>query len=111
MQKINKYRIVLCNCGDEKEAHLIAEALVNQGLAACVNIISGVESVYLWKGKVEKEREITLLIKTDAKKIDSIESLIEELHSYDVPEIITLPLMESSKKYLEWLEGELKFGK
>jgi periplasmic divalent cation tolerance protein len=97
-------RIVLVTCGTLAEARRIAQAAVGKRLAACVNIIlSPVESVYTWKGKVEKAREYLLVMKTTAKCLAELEKEVERSHSYDVPEFIALPITEGSTKYLSWL--------
>lgn len=96
--------VVVTNCGSAKEARRIARALVERRLAACVNAVSApVESVYRWKGKVEKAMEFALLIKTTRARFSAVERVIRELHSYDVPEIIALPVAAGSKDYLKWL--------
>ena len=96
--------VVISTCGSMKEARRLANALVNARLAACVNIVkSPVESVYRWKGRVERAREFLLLIKTTKKRFVALKREIERLHSYDVPEIIALPIESGSAKYLQWL--------
>jgi periplasmic divalent cation tolerance protein len=82
--------IVFCTVKDMDEGEKIAKALVTEHLAACVNIISGVRSIYHWKGKIEDESEVMLLIKTSADLFASLEEQIHKLHSYDVPEIIAI---------------------
>jgi periplasmic divalent cation tolerance protein len=79
--------------------------VVGEQLAACVNIVlSPVESLYRWKGKVERAREYLLVMKTTSKRLAALENEVKRLHSYDVPEFIALPITEGSKKYLLWLE-------
>jgi periplasmic divalent cation tolerance protein len=96
--------VVVTNCGSEKEARRIARALVERRLAACVNTFSApIESVYRWKGKIETAKEFTLLVKTTRARLPAVDSAIRELHSYDVPEIIALPIAAGSKDYLAWL--------
>jgi periplasmic divalent cation tolerance protein len=100
----NRKIIVLTNCGSAKEARRIAKALVDRRLAACVNTVTApIESVYRWKGKVEKAKEYLLLIKTSRARFSAVERAIHELHSYEVPEIIALPIVAGSRDYLSWL--------
>ncbi len=84
----------------------MAEALVESKLAACVNLLSGIQSVYRWEGKVETAREVLLLIKSTAARFDELRDRITELHSYDTPEVIALPITAGSDKYLDWIRGE-----
>ena len=96
--------VVLVTCGSEEEAAKIANSLVEERLAACVNIISPVRSIYRWEGKIWDEREWMLMIKTQKKRFEDLEKKIKSLHSYAVPEIIALPVVEGSASYLKWLE-------
>jgi periplasmic divalent cation tolerance protein len=96
--------IVLVTCGSMREAKRLAGALVEARLAACVNISTApVESVYRWKGRVERAREFLLLVKSTRKRFAALRREIERLHSYDVPEIIGLPIANGSAGYLRWL--------
>lgn len=95
--------IVLTNTGSQEEARKIAQALLNRKLAACVNIIPGVESTYWWKGKIETAPEWTLLIKTVRGNFDAICTAIRELHSYDLPECIAIRIDDGSEQYLNWI--------
>jgi len=97
-------RIVLTTAGSEKEAHQIARALVERRLAACVNVLPQIESVYRWQGEVESAREWLLIIKTRAEKFAAVRDAILELHSYEVPECIVLQIEDGSPTYLQWLE-------
>ena len=81
----------------------IAGALVDAGLAACVNIIPGVRSVYRWQGKICDEEELLLLIKTTAARFDEVRRLIRSLHTYQVPEVISLPIGAADRDYISWL--------
>jgi periplasmic divalent cation tolerance protein len=98
--------IVLSTCGSIREAHEIAGDLVQWRLAACVNIVP-VTSFYRWKGKVMKERECLLIIKTDSKIFSKLRRRILALHSYEVPEIVSLKIDRGSQPYLAWMDGEL----
>ena len=95
--------IVLVTCGSEEEAVKISNALVEERLAACVNLISPVRSVYRWEEKIWDEKEWLLIIKTQRKRFQEIETRVKSLHSYSVPEIISLPIVEGSSSYLNWL--------
>jgi periplasmic divalent cation tolerance protein len=96
-------RIVLSTAGSEEEARKIACELVERGLAACVNIVPQIESVYRWQGKIESSRESLLLIKTTVDQFEKVRDAISELHSYDLPECIALAIEDGSPEYLRWL--------
>lgn len=96
-------RIVLSTAGSEEEARKIARHLVEQRLAACVNIVPQLESIYRWQGKVESAREWLLLIKTTSKQFEEVRDAIRELHSYDLPECIAVAIEDGSPEYLRWL--------
>jgi len=98
-----RYRVVFVTCGSVAEARNIGRAVVEKKLAACANIVSGVESIYRWKGKVERAREVLVIIKTSATRLRELEREVKRLHSYDVPEFIALPIVAGSKDYLEWI--------
>jgi periplasmic divalent cation tolerance protein len=98
--------LIITNCPDEEVANAIALALVEEKLAACVNILPRVQSVYGWQGAVESASEIPLLIKTTAACYGALESRIGELHPYDIPEIIAVPITRGLPAYLNWLAGE-----
>lgn len=95
--------IVFCTCENHAQAMQIAEALVNARLAACVNLLPPVQSIYRWQGKVETAAEVLLLIKTTRDQFPALEERIQQLHTYDTPEIIAVPIIEGSEKYLSWL--------
>jgi len=99
--------IVFVTTPDKDEAHSLAETLVFERLAACVNIIPAIESVYRWEGKITKDQEIVLLIKTTENRYAELEQRIQELHSYTTPEIIALKIERGSQAYLEWLTGSV----
>jgi periplasmic divalent cation tolerance protein len=102
-----EFQIVLSTCGDRDTAERIAHRLVEQHLAACVNILPGVQSVYRWQGAVQSESEVLLLIKTKATLIEGVQSTIASLHSYEVPEFLVLPISGGSPAYMAWLEASL----
>ncbi len=99
--------MVLMTAGSREEAARLADVLVVARLAACVQILPGVESVYHWQGKVERAPEILLLAKTTQENFAALESLVRSLHSYETPEIIALPITEISAPYLEWLTANV----
>jgi periplasmic divalent cation tolerance protein len=96
-------RIVLSTAGSEEEARKIARYLVEHRLAACVNILPQVESIYRWEGKVESSREWMLLIKTTAEQFEKVRDAIRTLHSYKLPECIAVAIEDGSPEYLRWL--------
>lgn len=95
--------LVFSTAGSEAEAANIAHALVGRRLAACVNIVPRIQSVYRWKGEIENAEEFLLLIKTTAALLDKLRLTIRELHSYDVPELIAIPITAGSEEYLKWM--------
>lgn len=99
--------VVLCTCGTEEEAGRIARRLVEKRLAACVNVFTGLRSIYRWRGQVEDAREVLMVIKSRRGLFDALRVEIETAHSYEVPEVIALPVVEGSQGYLAWLEAEL----
>ncbi|WP_224412709.1 divalent-cation tolerance protein CutA [Oscillatoria salina] len=97
-----RYGVVLVTASTKKEAENIASALVEAKLAACVSL-TAVNSIYTWQGKVNSEEEWQLIIKSDLALFPVLEAKIKELHSYEVPEIIALPLIAGSQSYLQWI--------
>ena len=109
MPRATPYRIVLVNCGSLSEARKIARALIEKHLAACVNILTApVESLYTWKGKLERSREHLLFIKTAAKHLKALEREVLRLHSYETPEFLVLPIAAGSSGYFNWMREVLK---
>ena len=96
-------RIVLTTAGSQEEAHKIAHALVERELAACVNIVPQIESIYRWQGKVESASEWLLIIKTQVGLFERVRNAIKELHSYELPECVMLEVAGGDKEYLNWL--------
>jgi periplasmic divalent cation tolerance protein len=94
---------IYCTCPDEGTAVSIAETLVNEGLAACVNIIPATRSVYRWKGSTESATEALLMIKTTAGNYEKIEKRVVQLHPYELPEVIGVPIIAGLEPYLKWL--------
>jgi periplasmic divalent cation tolerance protein len=98
-------RVVLfITTADKKQAQDIASALVAKRLAACVNIIQGVESVFRWQGKLDQQKECLLIVKSKKPLIPKLIKLVKSLHSYEVPEIIAFPIIAGNKDYLDWLD-------
>ena len=97
------FRLVLTTAGSDEQAETIARALVEANLAACVNIVHRVCSVYRWQGRVTREEEMLLLIKTSTRHFEAVRRAIRELHTYEVPEILALPIDEGDPDYLGWL--------
>jgi len=101
--------VVLVTCANAAEARRIARALVQKKLAACVNVLPPpVHSVYRWKGQVESARECFLVIKTSRRRFAALQKEIVRLHSYEVPEVIALPIAAGSAKYLAWLAESVR---
>ncbi len=95
--------VVLMTAANREEANQIAEILVGARLAACVQILPEIESVYRWQGEVQREKEILLLAKTTRSRFDELESKVRAMHSYETPEIIAVPITAASEPYLKWL--------
>ena len=100
-------RIVLTTCGSEEEAERIARYLVENMLAACVNIVHRIRSIYRWNNKVESATEWLLVVKTTARNFDQVRDSVRGLHSYEVPECISLPVDDGSTAYLQWIEDSV----
>lgn len=99
--------VVLTTCASVEEAEKIARALVSKKMAACVNVLPSVRSIYRWKGEVEDAQETQLVIKSSRGLFDQVRAEIEKLHSYELAEVIALPIVDGSDGYLEWLGREL----
>ena len=97
--------VVLVTVSSESEAKTIAHTLVEERLAACVNIIPGLTSIYRWEGNICEDRELLLVIKTQGQKVVALRERIVHLHSYAVPEVIALAIADGSARYLEWLDS------
>lgn len=98
--------LILCNTPDEACAEHIARTLVERQIVACVNVMAACQSVYRWQDTLETTREIPLLIKTRAERYAAVEAAIRELHPYEVPEIIALPVTAALPAYLDWVRQE-----
>ena len=99
--------VVLMTAGSSEEAERIADALVAEMLAACVNVLPGVISVYRWEGELQRDEEWLLVAKTTREVLDDLVQCVKALHSYDLPEIIALPIEGGSEAYLRWIDGEV----
>ena len=95
--------VVLITTGNKEEAEEIGSTLVEQSLAACANILPKVSSIFRWEGKICRESEVMLIVKTTAAKFDRVTEAVKELHSYDLPEIIALSIEKGSEDYLNWV--------
>jgi periplasmic divalent cation tolerance protein len=100
--------IVLVTCGSEEEALKIANALVEDRLAACVNLVAPIRSIYRWEGKIWDEKEWLLIIKTQKHRFEELEKKVKSLHSYSVPEITSIPITEGSSAYLDWIRENIE---
>jgi periplasmic divalent cation tolerance protein len=100
--------VILVTVGTKKEGDELAAALVGECLAACVNVIGPITSIYRWQGDLRRDEEFLLLIKTTAERYEELESRVSELHSYDVPEIIALAIERGSAPYLDWLAEQTR---
>ena len=100
--------VVLMTAANREEANQIAELLVSERLAACVQILPEIESVYRWQGEVKREKEILLLAKTVASRFAELESKVRALHSYETPEIVAVLVVDVSEPYLKWLLSAVK---
>ncbi|TES98497.1 MAG: divalent-cation tolerance protein CutA [Hadesarchaea archaeon] len=100
--------VVLTTVKDRAEAKRLAERLVSEKLAACVSAVPNVTSVYRWRGKVERAREVLVVVKTSMKKLDRLIPRIKELHSYEVPEILALRIERGLPEYLKWISESLR---
>lgn len=105
--KTKSHFICFVTCPNTTLANKIAKALVSEKLAACVNIVKGIESIYSWNGKICKDSEVLLLIKGHNRNRKKLETRIKGLHSYDVPEIIFVQLDSGSRKYLDWINSNV----
>lgn len=99
--------VVFSTCGSEDEARKIAAALVEQHLAACVNILPPMTSVYRWKGQIESATEWLLVIKSGRELFEQLRLALEGAHSYELPEVIAIPIVDGSPNYMSWMEGEI----
>ncbi len=102
------FQIVLTNCPDSETAATLAHALIDQGLAACVNVLPAGQSIYHWQGQTETASEHLLLIKSHARHYQAIEQRIRDLHPYELPAIVAVPIVNGLSQYLSWIENPQK---
>jgi periplasmic divalent cation tolerance protein len=100
--------VVLSTCASAEEAERLARRVIDDRLAACVNVLSPVRSFYRWKGEIEDSAEWLLIIKSTRDKFDALRAALESAHTYEVPEIIAIPIVEGSPNYLSWIDRELQ---
>lgn len=99
--------LVLTTCESRARAEAIAERLVGEGLAACVNAVPGVSSTYVWDGKIERDEEVLLLIKTAQGRYRAVEGALKALSTYELPEVVMVPIGAGSAEYLAWIDATL----
>jgi len=99
--------VVFSTASSAEEAEKIARGLVNDRLAACVNVVPAIRSFYRWQGKIEDSAEFLLVIKSSRPRFDALRTSLEKLHSYEVPELIAVPVVDGAQAYLNWMDGEL----
>lgn len=104
-------RMVLSTAPDDATARKLAEAVVGEGLAACVSLVPGVWSVYRWKGEVQRDEEVLLVMKTAAARVGALSERVVALHPYQVPEILVLAIEDGHAPYLEWVGAEVGGGR
>ncbi len=102
------YIVLFITTPATEEAQRISRALLEQRKAACVNIVPRVSSLFWWQGKIDSARESLLIVKTTASQLNELVTLVKEIHSYDVPEIIAIPIVGGNQDYLEWIGKEVK---
>ena len=107
---MTKVVAVLCTCPDEAAAGRLAGELVENRLAACVNILPAIRSIYRWQGATQDDPEVLMIAKTTRSAYPALESWLIEHHPYDVPEVLALPVLEGSAAYLGWVQGETATG-
>ncbi len=102
------YIVLFTTASNSEEAHKIAKVLLGQRKAACVNIVPGISSLFWWQDKLDSAQESLLIVKTKASLLNQIVTLVREIHSYEVPEIIALPIIGGNQDYLDWIDKEVK---
>lgn len=103
--KKRAYQLILTTCPDTRSARRVARALVEERLAACVNIVPIAQSIYRWRGKIESARERLLVIKSERRAYRAIERRVRALHPYELPEIIAVPVVAGHRRYLAWISN------
>jgi len=100
--------IVYTTCGNATEAEALARDLIDNRLAACVNVIPGLLSYYRWQGKIENDAELMMMIKTSRHLLGEVHATLDRMHSYELPEMIVVPILDGSTSYLDWMDQELR---
>ncbi len=100
--------VVFSTCSTREEAEKIARNLIEERLAACVNVAPGVRSFYRWKGAIEEADEYLLVIKSSRDLFDRLRAVLEKAHTYEVPEVVSVPVVDGAPNYLNWIDGELR---
>jgi periplasmic divalent cation tolerance protein len=100
---VTEFYVILITAPSDKEAESIAQGLLEARLIACANVIPGLSSLYWWEGKLEQSREVLLLLKAPKENFETIKEQVKQIHSYIVPEIIALPVLEGDAQYLDWI--------
>ena len=103
--------VVLSTCATEEEGEKLARLLIEERLAACVNVIPRMRSFYWWQGSIESSAECLLVVKSSRALFDSVKSALASAHSYEVPEVLALPIVDGSENYMNWLESNIKGGR
>jgi periplasmic divalent cation tolerance protein len=104
---VKPQRIALSTCRSPEQAARLAQELVSRRLAACVNVVPSVRSFYWWDNRVQEDNEVLLVIKTRVELLPQLQAALHELHSYDVPEFIVLPIVDGSPAYLDWIDANV----
>jgi len=99
--------VVFSTCANAEEGARLARALVEARVAACVTVVPGAQSIYRWQGAIETSAECLLMIKSARARFEALRSVLEKAHSYEVPELVALPVVEGAPNYMNWLEGQL----
>jgi periplasmic divalent cation tolerance protein len=102
------YIVIFITAANKREAKRIAQGLIENKLAACVNIVDNIKSVFRWQGRIDKANEVLLIIKSKKSQLNRIIKFVKSIHSYDVPEIISLAIAAGNRDYLEWLDANIR---
>lgn len=100
--------VILSTCASEEEGEKLARLLLERRLAGCVSLVPRMRSIYRWKGAIESAEECLLIVKSSRELFDQLRVILEEAHSYELPEVLALPIADGSPSYLNWLEGSLR---
>jgi periplasmic divalent cation tolerance protein len=100
--------VIFITAANKKEAGKISEGLIKKRLAACVNTLGGIKSLFRWKGKIDEAKEVLLMVKSKKTNFQKIAGFVKSVHSYQVPEIIAIPIIAGNKPYLEWINAAVR---